>query len=73
MDSAGATALRKLYKLPADATEDQLREAQRAGRLEELEKLGLPPDATEEQVLDALARRETMAETLEILRKASAE
>lgn len=72
MDGAGATALRKLYNLPADATEDQLREAQRSGRVEELEKLGLGPDATEEEVLKALARSEARAKTLEVLRKAEA-
>lgn len=67
LDDRAATALRQLYNLPADATEDELKEAQRAGRVAELEKLGLSPDATEEQVLDALARSKARTDTLEIL------
>lgn len=62
-----ATAMRTFYHLPEDATEDELKEAQRAGRIEALTKLGLPTDASEEEVLQALKER-TRAATSEVLR-----
>ena len=69
---AGA-ALRQLYGLPADATEEVLKEAQRVGRTQELDKLGLTTDATEAEVLAALERDKSRMATLEVLRKAEAE
>ena len=69
----GGTDLRQLYGLPADATEEALKEAQRLGRIQEREKLGLSADATEAEVLAALERKKSRAATLEVLHKAEAE
>ncbi len=63
-----ATTMREFYNLPKDATEDELKEAQRAGRIEELAKLGLTTDASEEEVLQALDRERTRVATSEVLR-----
>lgn len=74
--TAGAAAMRKLYGLPEDATEEEVKEAQRTGRIEALAKLGLTTDATEEEVLQALDRERNRernrAATLEVLREAEA-